>query len=214
MSELLNSLLIVLFTGSFTIIGLVVGIWKEKWSYNREKESRQKESEEENRKNYLSPLYFHLNKLILCPLSSETRTMKDLKQGFYKFHDISTDIDAIEQLMKTNMHILPVELNKNLNFFITDLRSFVSLTRGWEQTISKFDLRETQVPKAVLEGFNKEIGIYNDISIKLLPPIYDFMKLNIIPKNEPIPNDIWIEINEIGKSISASLDSASGQKVD
>ena len=218
MSAVIDSLLIVIatgsITGSFTIIGLVLGIYKEKWSYNREKASRQKETEEENRKNYLSPLYFHLNKLILIPLSDKASTFQDLKIGFNKFYDISTKLDTIEQLMKTNMHILPMELNTSLNFYITDLRAFINLTKGWTNSINSFDMRKTKVPKGVIENFNKEIMIYNDISIKLLPPIYDFMKSNVIPKKQPIPYDVWIEINEMAKTISTILESTTLQKVD
>jgi predicted histidine transporter YuiF (NhaC family) len=54
MSEFQNSLFIALITGSFTVIGLVIGalleFWREKLQYIREKENKQNETAEENKK--------------------------------------------------------------------------------------------------------------------------------------------------------------------
>jgi hypothetical protein len=143
MSEIQNSVFIVLLTGSFTILGFVINAMlefrKEKWRDMQEKENRKNETEQEYKKSYLSPLYFYLNKSTLEPISNKIGNFNDLKREFMKFYDISTNIKSIEELMKSNMHILPMEINSNLNDYVSNLSALVTYTTDVSKLVGRLE---------------------------------------------------------------------------
>jgi hypothetical protein len=177
MSEVQNSLLIVLLTGSFTILGFVISALldfrKEKWRDTKERENRQKEAEEANKKSYLSPLYFYINKTYMLPLS-------DWKLEFIKIDDISSNLKAIEELMKNNMHILPMDLNMDLSRYVSKLELLIFINKEISQE------HFNKLPKSYLDEIEKLNMLFNQMKSILLGSIYSFMKFNILPNKNTI----------------------------
>jgi hypothetical protein len=134
MSELQDSLLIALLTGLFTLSGISIGTllehWREKWKYDREKEKRQKEMEDDNKTNYLSPLCFYLTKSLFPPIPSSIATFQELKRELVNLGRLKGLIEVIEGSMKNNMHVLPMDLNMSLTYYTVTLRIFFDAMRA------------------------------------------------------------------------------------
>jgi hypothetical protein len=217
MSEVQNSVFIVLLTGSFTILGFVINALlefrKEKWRTIQEKENRRNETEQECKRSYLSPLYFYVNKCTLESISDRIITFSDLKHEFTKFYDISDKIKEIEDLMKSNMHILPMEINSNLNDYVSNLKTLVIYAGDVSTLVGKLDRnsREKVIQKEALDGIAELSQTYNSMTNNILSSIYAFMKFDTVQQMNPyatavISMEITLKMSKINLSLYSELE--------
>jgi hypothetical protein len=210
MSELQDTLLIALLTGLFTLSGISIGAFlehrREKWQYDREKEKRQKEMEEENKRSYLSPLCFYLTKSLFVPVPSSIATFTELKKELVDLGKLKNTIEAVENLMKNNMHILPMDLNLSLIYYVSTFRMFLTSLEETSQLIHETKEGGKRVPKGFLEGLAKLEKIYDSMATDLSGSIYAIMKFNILPTKAPFDvKEKTAEVQAVTEAMKASV---------
>ncbi len=164
--------------------------------------------EDDNKRNYLSPLCFYLSKSLALPVSSSMTTFTEFKKELIDLERLKGTIEAVEDLMKNNMHVLPKGLNTSLLYYISILREFLTRVSAISQIISETGEKEkgTRVPKGFLEGFAKLQRTFDGMTTSLLTSIYAYMKFDVSPKQEPIKIDEKArEIDEILDAMQAGL---------
>lgn len=215
MSELQDTIIIAILTGAFTLSGISIGAllehWRERWQHDQEKEKRQEEIEDTNKRSFLSPLYFYIYKSVILSSLNTKLTFEEFKNELIYFSKSLDTIEPIENLMKNNMHVLPVYMNISLGYYITCLNLFQNGVSDLLQTFNMLSEKQNrmQVPKGFIEGFAKLTEAHNNMGEELSASIYSFMKFNTLPKEKPFEvKKIAKEIDEAFELMKTSLSAA------
>lgn len=200
-------------TGLFTLSGILVGalleFLRERFRFNREKENKKNQIDEENRKSFLSPLCYHIQKLLVFGLQYKRDNFKDYKESLCTIYD--TNITSIEELLKNNMHILPAEMNHDLTFYTRSLQQlpqFLSLLQ--QESLAKFDKmaeeQKKEIYKRTQQKVDKIILKHNEITTIVFSSVYSFMESGTYsPKSSTLLEDKERELTEALKGIVNEL---------
>ena len=172
MSEIQTAIL----TGSFTLFGILAGalieMLREKWKIDRKKKKKVKrlEKEDENKEQFLSPLYFFIKKNYIS-LSQDSDNFDILKTKVC--NSIDNNINSIENLIKNHTHLLPQELNSDLMLYLDDSESLSTYFKGLCQVFNETNDRlKTELFNRNKEGYLKIVEKNNDITIILSSAVY------------------------------------------
>lgn len=190
-------------TGLFTLSGILVGalleFLREKFRFNREKENKKNQIDEENRKSFLSPLCYHIQKLLVFGLQYKRDNFKDYKESLCTIYD--TNITSIEELLKNNMHILPAEMNFDLTLYTRSLQKLPQFLSLLYETLAKFDKmaeeQKKEIYKRTLQKVDKIILKHNEMTTIVFSSVYSFMESGTYsPKSRTLLEDKERELTE------------------
>ena len=183
MQELEISLYLAIVAGAFTIAGFVTNsvlqYFTEKSKFEREKKEKENQITREIKTEYLSPLCFYFSKIRFDYFPDKINLKK-----FTSLLQICFDIkilDAIDELVKKNMHNLPPLLNIDILWFTSCLRDHITMLSGISKILDEMteeEEKQTSVPKKIVEGIKKNFELFTKTRNKLTSCVYSYMTIN------------------------------------
>jgi hypothetical protein len=188
-------------TGFFAIFGVFIGIvsefFRERWRFNKRKELKKTDTFEQEKKLFLSPLCYYYSKCHIF-FNPKVITWDDFKKEMDKLNYVEENVKKIDELMKDNMNILPVELNFDVMRSLELFTWIFNYNHNLIKAITNIDEKYLQeIPDGYKESLAKIFNSYNDMTASIFLKIYNIMKA----QKDEFPQ-------EIGKTLFEKIENA------